>query len=116
MRTDAKPLIWLQDEIKTPSFAAPGRSEAGTLLRRLQLGDRLGMPHSRALPAIGASCHELRLHRSDFSRRIVYFIDHEAILILDVFAKHGRATPAAVIEQCRKRLAAYRLILEGARQ
>jgi len=116
MRTDAKPLIWLPGEITTPPFAAAGRSEAATLLRRLQLGDDLGMPQSRALPAIGASCHELRLHHSDFSWRIVYNVDREAIAILDIFAKQSRATPTAVIERCRLRLAAYRLILEGARQ
>jgi len=113
MRTDAKPLIWLHGEIKTPSFSAPGRSEAGTLLRRLQLGDHPGMPQSRALPAIGAACHELRLHHSDFSWRIVYFLDHEAIVILDVFAKQSRATPIAVIELSRLRLAAYRRVLDS---
>ena len=34
--TDAKPLVWLHGEIKTPPFSFVGRVEAGFLLRRLQ--------------------------------------------------------------------------------
>ena len=47
--TDAKPLVWLHSEIKTPPFSTAGRIGAGVLLRRLQLGERLSMPHSRAM-------------------------------------------------------------------
>jgi len=111
--TDAKPLVWLYGEIKTPPFSTAGRIEAGVLLRRLQLGERLSMPHSRAMPSIGVGCHELRLVDSDFSWRIVYAITAEAIVILDVFAKKTRATPNDVITRCRKRLAAYRRALES---
>ena len=35
--------------------------EAGTLLRRLQAGARLAMPHARAMPSIGSRCHERRI-------------------------------------------------------
>lgn len=110
--TNAKPLVWLYGEVKTPPFSKSGRLEAGVLLRRLQLGERLAMPHSRAMSSIGAGCHELRLVDSDFSWRIIYAITAEAIVILDVFAKKTRATPKDVIVQCRKRLSAYRRALE----
>jgi phage-related protein len=39
--------------------------------------------------------------------RIVYRLDHDAIVIADVFAKKTQATPAAVIRNCQRRLAAY---------
>jgi transcriptional regulator with XRE-family HTH domain len=35
--------------------------EAGVLLRRLEAGEKLGLPHSRSMPSIGARCHELRI-------------------------------------------------------
>lgn len=56
-----KPLVWLRGEVKTPPFSAAARLEAGTLLRRLQGGEKLSMPHSRPMPAIGPRCQELRV-------------------------------------------------------
>jgi len=56
-----KPLVWLRGEIKTPPFSAKARVEAGFLLRRLQRGESIGMPHSRPMPIIGRRCHELRV-------------------------------------------------------
>ena len=47
-------LIWLRGAVKTPPFSAEARLEAGVLLRRLQRGDAIGMPHARAMPALGA--------------------------------------------------------------
>jgi phage-related protein len=38
---------------------------------------------------------------------VIYRIDADAIVILDVFAKKTRATPKAVIATCRKRLKEY---------
>ncbi|HEX8716785.1 MAG TPA: hypothetical protein VF722_07395 [Gemmatimonadaceae bacterium] len=45
-----KPLVWLSAEVKTPPFSTEARVEAGTLLRQLQRGDKMGMPHSRPMP------------------------------------------------------------------
>ena len=56
-----KPLVWLHGEIKTPPFSVEARVETGVLLRRLQRGDRLSLPHSRPLPGLGPRCHELRI-------------------------------------------------------
>jgi len=39
--------------------------------------------------------------------RIVYRIDHDAIVIADVFAKKTAQTPPAVLEACRRRLKEY---------
>jgi phage-related protein len=102
-----KPLAWLRGEVKTPPFGASARIEAGFLLRRLQRGEELELPHSRPMPDIGATCHELRIVDTHANWRIMYHIAPDAIVILDVFAKKTPATPKSILTECRKRLAAY---------
>jgi phage-related protein len=102
-----KPLVWLHGEVKTPPLSQPARIEAGVLLRRLQRGESLEMPHSRPMPTIARRCHELRINDANATWRIVYRIDPDAIVIVDVFSKKTTATPAAVIEACRRRLREY---------
>jgi phage-related protein len=102
-----KPLAWLHGEIKTPPLGKEARLEAGFLLRRLQRGELLSMPQSRPMPSIGARCHELRINDTAGTWRIMYRIDKDAIVILEVFAKKTRQTPAAVIATCRRRLKEY---------
>lgn len=65
------------------------------------------MPHSRPMPAVGARCHELRVVDEGITWRIVYRIDPDAIVIVEVFAKKTAQTPAAVLESCRRRLKEY---------
>jgi len=77
------------------------------LLGRLQEGESLGMPHSRPMPAIGPRCHELRVRDENVNWRIIYRIDVDSILIVEVFAKTTRQTPRSVIDACRTRLSAY---------
>lgn len=107
METDDKPIVWLEGEIKTPPFSAEARIEAGTLLRRLQRGDNLGMPSSRPMPSIGKQCHELRVRDDNQSWRIMYRIDPDAIVVVEVFAKKTGTTPKQVIDNCQPRLKAY---------
>jgi phage-related protein len=102
-----KPLVWLHGQIKTPPFSEEARVEAGYLLGRLQQGESLGLPHSRPMPAVGRRCHELRVPDRDQTWRIIYRIDADAIVILEVFAKTTRKTPPSVIETCKKRLKHY---------
>lgn len=77
------------------------------LLRRLQRGEVLGLPHSRPMPSIGDQCHELRIPDREQSWRIVYHVADDAIAILEVFSKKTRATPLRVVNVCRKRLASF---------
>ncbi len=102
-----KPLAWLHGEVKTPPFSQEARIEAGVLLRQLQEGETLGLPHSRPMPSIGTRCHELRIRDVDQNWRIIYRVDADAILIVAVFNKTTRATPKNVIEVCKKRLSQY---------
>jgi phage-related protein len=59
------------------------------------------------MPAIGKGCHELRVQDENRTWRIVYFIDEEAIAILEVFAKTTQQTLQSVIKTCKARLQRY---------
>jgi len=107
MDANDKPLMWLRGEIKTPPLSRAARIEAGFLLRRLQQGEKLTMPHSRPMPSIGARCHELRINDEDATWRIIYRLDADAIVILEVFRKKSAATPRQVIVECKRRLRLY---------
>jgi len=102
-----KPLVWLHGEVKTPPMSRPARLEAGVLLRRLQRREGIRMPHSRPMTSIGRRCHELRIVDDDATWRVVYRVDADAIVILDVFSKKSMRTPNSVTDACRKRLKAY---------
>jgi phage-related protein len=102
-----KPLVWLHGEVKSPPFAKAARVEAGTLLRLLQEGELLGLPHSRPMPGIGPRCHELRVRDEKRNWRIVYRVDSDAIIVAEVFAKTTQKTPKPVIVNCRTRLRKY---------
>jgi phage-related protein len=107
MGINDKPLVWLHGEVKTPPFSQAARIEAGFLLRRLQEGENIGLPHSRPMPSIGPRCHELRINDQRVTWRIVYRVDPDAIVILEVFKKGTAKTPAPVIDVCKRRLRMY---------
>lgn len=109
MKTKERPLIWLHGEIKTPPLSSSARIEAGYLLRLLQMGVKLSLPQSRPMPSIGARCHELRLNDENKIWRIIYRIDQDAIIILEVFEKKTQQTPKEVIDNCKRRIRLYEI-------
>jgi phage-related protein len=113
MSPDDKPLVWLHGEVKSPPFSAEARIEAGYMLRSLQKGESLSLPHSRPKPTIGRRVHELRIVDQGSTWRIVYRVDPDAIVIAEVFAKRTRETPQRIVEVCRQRLAQYDRIVGG---
>jgi phage-related protein len=108
MKKVDKPLVWLHGEIKTPPMSSNARIEAGYLLRLLQKGENLTLPNSRPMPTVGTRCHELRIEDKNQAWRIVYRIDSDAIVILDIFEKKTQKTPQMVIENCKRRLKLYK--------
>lgn len=75
------------------------------------------MPHSRSMSTIGPGCHELRARDEAHHWRLIYRVDHDAIVVISVFAKKTRQTPREIVAVCRKRLAAYDdAIREGSRE
>jgi len=107
MNIKQKPLVWLHGEIKSPPLSKAARIEAGFLLRQLQNGIKLSLPQSRPLASIGKRCHELRLNDNDKTWRIIYRIDSDAIILLEVFQKQTNKTPKQIIENSKRRLNQY---------
>jgi len=102
-----KPLFVIRGEIKTPPFDREARQEAGDLLRRLQEGESLGLPHSRPLPTVGPRCHGPRVKDSRHEWRIVYRIDADAILVAGIFAKKGKKMQQREFKAAAVRLTTY---------
>ena len=65
------------------------------------------------MPAIGQGCHELRINDRDKTWRIIYRVDLDAILILEVFQKQSRETPQHIINVCHQRLSRYDTTIAG---
>jgi phage-related protein len=65
------------------------------------------------MPTVGVQCHELRINDGDHAWRIIYHVEPDAVVILEVFGKKTTATSLQTIETCRKRLAAF---LDAARK
>jgi phage-related protein len=102
-----KPLVWLHGEVKTPPFTPEGRQEAGMLLRLLQEGEKLGMPLAEPLPDVGTRCGAIRVRDAEHNWRVVYRIDADAVLILDVYPKKTRKIPDEVLHRCKDRTKRY---------
>ena len=107
MKRKGKPLVWLHGQIKTPPLSSAARVETGYLLRKLQMEEPLSLPHSRPMPSIGSRCHELRIDDQNKTWRVVYRMDHDAIVILEVFEKKTEKTPREVMETCKRRIRLY---------
>jgi phage-related protein len=102
-----KPLVWLHGEVRTPPFSRAARIQTGMLLRRLQRGEGVSFPHSRPMPSVGPRCHELRIRDRGHAWRIVYRLDEDGVVIVEVFEKKSRRTPSVVLGICRERLRRY---------
>lgn len=109
-----KPLLVLSGEIKSPPFSERARRKAGFLLRMLQNGEVLSMPDSRYMRSIGPRCNELRVNdpESGLNWRIIYRIDYDCIVLVDIFAKQTSRTPYSIIDRCKERLSRYDQVAE----
>ena len=79
------------------------------MLRALRGGENLSLPQSRPIRSIGARCHELRIVDEEINWRIVYRVDPDAIVILEIFEKKTNRTPKSVTDVCKKRIKDYEL-------
>lgn len=59
------------------------------------------------MSGIGARCYELRLDDGKRAWRIMYRIDEDAIVILEVFEKKTQKTPKRILDVCKDRLKRY---------
>jgi phage-related protein len=116
MPPEGKELFILSGTIKTPPFSSRARAEAGYYLRQLQQGHTLSLPISRPMPNIGKRCHELRINDNNQTWRIIYRIDDDSIIILEIFSKKTKATPDHIKKMCQNRLKQYDQITKGESQ
>ena len=86
------------------------------LLRLLQEGQRLGMPQAEPLPDVGPRCGTLRVRDAEHNWRIMYRVDSDAILVVDVYAKKTRRIPDEVIQRCKQRLKQYDAVVQAAKK
>jgi phage-related protein len=107
MKINDKPLVWLHGDIKSPPFSQDARIEAGYLLRLVQKGEKLSLPHLRPIPTIGKGCCELRINDENKTWRIILQIRKDIILILDAFEKKTNETPLKIIDNCKRRINKY---------
>lgn len=59
------------------------------------------------MPSIGPRCQELRVSDAGRQWRLIYRIDPEAIVIIDMFRKTTQKTPKSAIHRSRRRLRDY---------
>ncbi len=103
-----KPLVWICNEVSSPPLSVRGLEKVATLLRRLQMGELLDRPDAHPMQnSIGKDCYELIFRDSNSSWRIIYRIDPDLILLLDMFQKTTQKTPKVVIKRCRGRLLTF---------
>ena len=107
MSDSDKDIVWLHGEVKTPPFSKAARTGVGFLLRRVQGGQKPSLPWSRPMPSIGPRCHELRVVDETVAWRVIYRIDDDAIVVVDVFRKQTEQTPKRLIDSGKKRLQHY---------
>jgi phage-related protein len=99
-----KKIVMMTDVLEDRKFPIEDRKKIGRLLEQLQNGATLPMPISRPMPDVGKGCYELRIR--DFWR-VVYKIDSDAIVVLDIFPKKTQTMPQQVINTCQARLKKY---------
>lgn len=59
------------------------------------------------MPGIGAGCHELRVQDTNATWRVIYRLDEDAVVLLEIFSKKDQKTPLPVIRACKRRLKDY---------
>ena len=74
------------------------------------------MPQAEPLPVVGLRCGALRVRDAEHNWRIMYRIDADAVLILEVYSKETRKIPDEILERCQRRLQLYDAAIKAARR
>ena len=64
------------------------------------------MPHAETLPSVGARCGALRVRDAGQNWRIMYRLDKDAVVILEVYGKKTRKIPEQQLLDARTQMAA----------
>ena len=74
------------------------------------------MPQAEPLPDVGRRCGALRIRDAEHNWRIMYRIDADAILVVEVYPKKTRKIPDEVISRCQQRLKQYDAVVRAAKK
>lgn len=74
------------------------------------------MPQSEPLPDVGPRCGALRVRDAEHNGRIMYRVDPDAVLILEVYPKKTRKIPDEAIDRCKKRQKQYDAAVKAAKK
>ena len=86
-------------------FPKEVRTRLGRGLFLLQMGEQIGMPNSRPMPAVAAGVSELRVKVEDGAFRAFYYMaSSQGVLVFHAFVKKTQRTPPLELELARKRL------------
>ncbi len=86
-------------------FPKAARAELGWPIERLQAGDTLVEPMSKAMKSVDPGCFELRYKDETGAYRTFYYLKHKkGILIFHAFKKKSQKTPKKEIKTGKKRL------------
>lgn len=86
-------------------FPKEVRTRLGRGLFRLQMGERIGMPNSRPMPAVAVGVSELRVRAEDGTFRAFYYTaSSRGVLVFHAFVKKTQRTPPLELELAGKRL------------
>lgn len=87
------------------SFPQDVRGEIGKAIYDLQRGERLSMPLSRPIPAVGAGAEELRIRDRSGNYRVFYIAKQvRGVLVFHAFVKKTQETPKREIVLAARRL------------
>jgi phage-related protein len=86
-------------------FPKEVRHRIGRGLFRLQMGEVLGMPQSRAMSDVAVGVWELRVREPDGIYRAFYYIaSAQGVLVFHAFVKKTQRTPPLEMDLARTRL------------
>jgi phage-related protein len=84
------------------------KKDLGSILTRLQKGDKVGYPDTEPMKNMASGCFEIRLKGTDGIYRAFYVLQTElGILVFHCFQKKTQKTPKQEIETGKKRLSAF---------
>ena len=85
-------------------FPKDARTRLGEALFKLQIGESIGMPGARPMPAVGRGVSELRIRGADGTFRTFYYTaSSRGVLVFHAFVNKTQHTPPLEIELARKR-------------
>lgn len=81
------------------------KKDLGSILTKLQKGENVGEPDTKAMKSVAAGCFEIRLKGIDGIFRVFYILKTEVgILVFHSFKKKTQKTPIKEIETGKIRL------------